>query len=90
MMWRKIKWLMSGYSDYKLMLAWLIIGTPIFAALVMAQPLILKYVFDVISKGSGVVPAWLEPLRTLVSGYGLDAYGAGGRDADQSLPQRRW
>ena len=70
-MWRKIKWLMSGYSDYKLMLAWLLIGTPIFAAVVMAQPLILKYAFDVIGNGSGEVPRWLEPLRSLVSDYGL-------------------
>ncbi len=71
MMWRKFKWLMSGYSRYKIVLAWLIIGTPIFALTIMAQPLILKYAFDVVDKGQGDLPRWLEPLRALVAGYGL-------------------
>jgi len=71
MMWRKFKYLMSGYANYKLMFAWLIVGTPIFALIVMVQPLVLKYVFDIIDHGSGELPKGIRFLQNIVNGYGL-------------------
>lgn len=70
-MWRKFKYLISAYADYKLMLAWLIIGTPIFALIVMVQPLVLKYVFDIIDHGSGELPQSMRFLQDFVNSYGL-------------------
>jgi ATP-binding cassette subfamily B protein len=70
-MWKKFKWLIAGYSRFRWVLALLLIGSPIFALVVMTQPLVLKYVFDVIDKGSGTLPGPLKFLEETTTGYGL-------------------
>lgn len=72
-MWNKMKWMMSGYRDHKLALAWLLVGTPLISAIYMAQPLVLKYVFDVVGHGEGTLPSFLTPLLELTRSWGLEA-----------------
>ena len=70
-MWNKFKWLMSGYSGYKLPFVWLLLGTPLIAAIYMTQPLVLKYLFDVITYGNGTLPWMLAPLGNWTASFGL-------------------
>ncbi|MGB5107122.1 MAG: ABC transporter ATP-binding protein, partial [Candidatus Zixiibacteriota bacterium] len=70
-MWNKFKWLMSGYSGYKPAFVWLLLGTPLIAAIYMTQPLVLKYLFDVITYGDGTLPWMLAPLGDWIAEFGL-------------------
>ncbi len=70
-MWKKFKWLMSGYSNHKLAFVWLVVGTPFIAAIAMLQPLVLKYLFDVVKYGKGELPTLLQPMGLLLQRYEL-------------------
>lgn len=70
-MWKKFKWLMSGYSNHKLAFVWLVVGTPFIAAIAMLQPLVLKYLFDVVKYSKGDLPALLQPIGLLLERYEL-------------------
>ncbi len=70
-MWNKFKWLMRGYSNHKLALSWLVVGTPAIAAIAMLQPLVLKYLFDVVKYGHGTLPSMLQPLGYVLAGFDL-------------------
>lgn len=70
-MWNKFKWLISGYRNHKLALTWLLVGTPLICAFYITEPLILKYIFDILSEGHGTLPAFLQPLANYLHGRGL-------------------
>lgn len=72
-MWNKFRWLISGYQQFRWILFVLILGTPVYALIVMTQPLVLRYVFDVIDKGSGSLPSALKFAERITTGYGLSA-----------------
>ncbi len=70
-MWNKFKWLISGYRNHKMALAWLLIGTPLICAFYVTEPLVLKYIFDILVEGQGTLPGYLQPLARVAENVGL-------------------
>lgn len=74
-MWQKIKWLAGAYGNYKFQLAVLIILTPIHAAVFMMDPLVLKYIFDIVSGETPRLPSYLQFLERWVESLGFSQIG---------------
>lgn len=72
MMWKKIIWLFEGYRRYKYVLSVLVFVTPIYALIYMAQPLVMRYVIDVIEQGHASLPIWLSFLEHWTHSWGYD------------------
>ncbi len=59
-MFKKIKWLAGFYRPFPGALVILLLLTPIHAAVFMVQPIILKYIFDLVEEGQATLPSHLQ------------------------------